>query len=75
MQEYYWWIKTWQIYPKVANHQNLLLANISSYAVYSNSYICRSKSSICNIVYKTVDLAQDHQWTGVATEESLEAFL
>ena len=28
MQEYYWWIKYWRL---VANRQNLLLANISSY--------------------------------------------
>ena len=30
---YYWWIKYWQFLLQIANHQSLLLANISSYAV------------------------------------------
>ena len=34
LQEYYWWIKYWQFYLKIANRQSLLLANISSYTVY-----------------------------------------
>ena len=34
MQEYYWWIKYWRFYSKIANRQSLLLANISSYTVY-----------------------------------------
>ena len=31
---YYWWIKYWRFYDKIANRQSLLLANISSYTVY-----------------------------------------
>ena len=34
MQEYYWWIKYWQFYQKIANYQNLLLTNISSFTVH-----------------------------------------
>ena len=30
---YYWWIKYWRFHPIIANHQSLLLANISSYTV------------------------------------------
>ena len=33
LQEYYWWIKYWQFYAKIANCQSLLLANISFYTV------------------------------------------
>ena len=28
-----WWIKCWRFCPKIANHQSLLLTNISSYMV------------------------------------------
>ena len=34
---YYWWIKYWRIFGKIANRQSLLLANISSYTVVSHS--------------------------------------
>ena len=32
---YYWWIKYWRFSNKIANHQSLLLANISPYTVYT----------------------------------------
>ena len=35
MQEYYWWIKYWRFDPKITISQNLLLANISSYTVFT----------------------------------------
>ena len=34
-----WWIKCWRFCLKIANHQSLLLSNISSYMVYSVVYI------------------------------------
>ena len=34
LHNYYWWIKCWQFCPIIANHQSLLLTNISSYTVY-----------------------------------------
>ena len=33
LHNYYWWIKCWQFCPIIANHQSLLLTNISSYTV------------------------------------------
>ena len=46
MQEYYWWIKYWQFYPKITNCHNLLLANILSYTVVgidTKTWSCTSK--------------------------------
>ena len=34
---YYWWIKYWQFYDKIANRQSLLLTNISSYMVINRA--------------------------------------
>ena len=43
---YYWWIKYWRIYGKIASHQSLLLADISYYTVLSITYLMVTRYSV-----------------------------
>ena len=55
MQEYHWRIKYWGFYHKIANRQNLLLANILSYTIFAHiCYAC-----ICAYYYSRVDITLD----------------